>query len=153
MPKQLITNQSEIESILKSGFIGSFATINDDGSPYVVTVNYIYYNEKIYFHCALKGKKLNNISRDPRICFEVHIIDRIFIAKKADETSIRYNSVIINGRAKLINDHKFKEEILIALSDKYTDGHNVEPPSINCITHTGIVEIEINEITGKKNID
>lgn len=153
MPKQKITNQSEIESILKDGFVGSFATINDDGSPYVVTVNYIYYDGKIYFHCALKGKKLDNIFRDPRICFEVHIIDSIFIAKKADETSVRYRSVIINGHAKLINDPKLKEEVLIALSNKYTEGNDVEPPSGNCIIHTGIVEIEIDEMTGKQNID
>jgi len=57
MPKQKITDISEMESILAEGVAGAFATINEDGSPYVVTVNYVYYNGKIYFHCALKGKK------------------------------------------------------------------------------------------------
>jgi nitroimidazol reductase NimA-like FMN-containing flavoprotein (pyridoxamine 5'-phosphate oxidase superfamily) len=153
MPKQWITNRFEMESILNEGLVGSFATINDDGSPYIVTVNYVYHNGKVYFHCALSGKKLDNIARDSRVCFEVHIIDRIVLAEKADETSVRYRSVIINGRARLINDVKLKEESLIALTAKYTKNHNVEPPSAECIAHTEVVEIEIDEITGKRNVD
>jgi len=153
MPKKWITERSELESILTEGVVGAFATINEDGSPYIVTVNYVYHNSKIYFHCALKGKKLDNIIHDPRVCFEVHVIDRIIIAKKADDVSVRYRSVVINGHAKIISDPKLKEEALIALTAKYTEGHDVLPPSPECIAHTGIVEIEIDEITGKCNVD
>ncbi|HGJ65686.1 TPA: pyridoxamine 5'-phosphate oxidase family protein [bacterium] len=153
MTKKWIKDQSEIEAILNDGVFGAFATINNDGSPYVITVNYVYHNGKIYFHCALKGKKLDNINHDPRVCFEVHLIDRIVIAEKADEVSVRYRSVIVNGYAKIIDDTKLKEEALIALSEKYTKGHDISPPSPECIQHTGIVEIDIKEITGKCNID
>ncbi len=153
MPKQKITDISEMESILAEGVAGAFATINGDGSPYVVAVNYVYHSGKIYFHCALKGKKLDNIGRDPRVCFETHIIERMVMAEKADDVSVRYRSVIINGRAKLINDPKLKEEALVALSAKYTKGHDVTPPSAECTTHTGVVEIEIYKMTGKCNVD
>jgi len=153
MPKQSITERSEIEAILNEGIVGSLATVNEDGSPYVVTVNYVFYNGKIYFHCALKGKKLDNITHDPRICFEIHIIDKLVITSKADSVSVRYRSAIIFGHARLINDPQIKKEALIALTDKYTKGHSVEPPSDNCIANTGVVEIDIDNITGKKNIE
>lgn len=151
MPKKWISDRFEIDDILNESQVGSFATINLDGSPYVVPVNYVYYNGKIYFHCALKGRKLENIKHNPRVCFSVYITDRIVLAKKADDTSVRYRSVIVNGKARLIDDPDIKMEVLIALTAKYNK--NSDPPSFECVSRTGIVEIEIEEITGKKNVD
>lgn len=153
MPKKWITDRSEIDRILNESQVGSFATINPDGSPYIVPVNYVYHNGKIYFHCALKGKKLDNIKHNPRVCFSAYIVDRIVLAEKADDTSVRYRSVIVNGIAKLIDDPVVKMDVLMALTAKYTKGHDTEPPSVECMYRTGIVEIEIEEITGKKNVD
>ena len=132
MPKQWITDSSDMEAILNEAVAGSFATVCPDGSPYVVAVNYVYYQGKIYFHCALTGKKLDNIKHEPRVCFEAYIIDRIVIAKRADDSSVRYRSVIVNGRAKLVTDPKVKLDSLIALSAKYSTGHDTAPPSDKC---------------------
>jgi len=153
MPKQWITDRSEMDAILNETQVGSFATVNPDGSPYVVTVNHVYHSGKIYFHCALKGKKLDNIKHSPRVCFESHIIDRIVLAKKADDVSVRYRSVVVNGRAKLVDNPIAKMDALIALSAKFTKDSNTDPPSDKCTSITGVVEIEIDEITGKKNVD
>ena len=153
MPKQWITDRSEMDAILNESQVGSFATVNPDGSPYVVTVNHVYHNGKIYFHCALKGKKLDNIKHNPRVCFEAHIIDRIVLAKKADDVSVRYSSVVVNGKARLVDDPIAKMDALIALSAKFTKDNNTDPPSDKCTSITGVVEIEIDEITGKKNVE
>lgn len=151
MPKRWINDRSEIDDILNESQIGSFATINPDGTPYVVPINYVYHNGKIYFHCALKGKKLDNIRQNPRVCFSTYIVERIVLTEKADDTSIRYRSVIVNGKARLIDVPAIKMEVFMALTAKYNK--NSEPPSLECVSRTGIVEIEIEEITGKKNVD
>jgi len=153
MPKQWITDRSEIEAILNEAVVGSFATVCPDGSPYVVTVNYVYHQGRICFHCALTGKKLDNIAHDPRACFEAHVIDSIVLAAKADDSSVRYRSVIVNGHAKLVTDPKAKMDALTALTAKYTKDHNSEPPSDKCVDVTGVVEIEIGEMSGKQNVD
>ena len=153
MSKQWITDRLEMEAILNEAVVGSFATVCPDGSPYVVTVNHVYHQGKIYFHCALTGKKLDNIKHEPRVCFEAHIIDRLVIAKRADDSGVRYHSVIINGRAKIVTDPKAKLDALTILSAKYTMGHDTAPPSDKCTGFTGVVEIEIDEMTGKKNVD
>ena len=142
-----------MEAILNEAVVGSFATVCPDGSPYVVTVNHVYYQGKIYFHCALTGKKLDNIKHEPRVCFEAHIMDCLVIAKRADDSGVHYRSVIINGRAKLVTNPKAKLDALTILSAKYTTGHDTAPPSDKCTGITGVVEIEIDEMTGKKNVD
>ncbi len=151
MSKVWIKDRCEIDAILDEAQIGSLATVNPDGSPYVIPVNYVYHNGKIYFHCALKGKKLDNIKHDPKVCFSVYILDRFVLTKRADNTSVRYRSVVVNGKAKLVNDPIAKMEALVALTDKYN--RNSDPPSFECVSRTGIVEIEIEQVTGKKNVD
>ena len=94
MPKQWINDRAEMEDILRECAVGSLATVCPDGAPYVVTVNYIYHKGKIYFHCALTGKKLDNIALDERVCFEAHVMERIARADRAIDFGIRYRSVV-----------------------------------------------------------
>jgi len=153
MPKQWITDRVEMEAILRECVVGSLATVSPDGAPYVVTVNYVYSGGKIYFHSALAGKKLENIAHDPRVCFEVHVIDRIVRAPRAEESSVRYRSVIVHGHARQLSDPKDKRKALIALTDKYTEGYSFESLSEECMANTAVVEIEIDKMTGKRNVD
>lgn len=141
-----------MEDILNRCPIGSFATVTPDGAPYVVSVNYVYHNRTIYFHSALTGKKLDNIAHEPRVCFEVHEFDGVVSSNKADGFGTRYRSVIVYGKARQIVDPKLKFEVLMALTTKYADGKPFDPPTEKCVDATAVVEIEIDEMTGKKNI-
>lgn len=151
MPKQRITDIKEIEKILGECDSGIITTLNLDGSPYAVPVNYVYCNGKIYIHSALKGKKIENIKRDPRVCFVAYVMNSIIPAKRADNFSVSYQSVIIFGKARLIDNHEKKIEPLNALIAKYAKGLNFEPITEECIDATAIIEIEIDEMTGKRN--
>jgi hypothetical protein len=66
-----VTNPREIERILRETNIGRMASTGDDGYPYITPVNFVYYEGAIYFHSAPDGEKLDNIARNPRVCFEV----------------------------------------------------------------------------------
>ena len=59
----------DIEDILINGEYGTLSTIGDNGYPYIVPLNYIYYNNSIYFHCAKDGHKLENIRQSNKVCF------------------------------------------------------------------------------------
>ncbi len=62
-----ITNPAELERILAAATIGRMASIGKDGYPYITPVNFVYDQGCIYFHCALKGEKLDNIARNARV--------------------------------------------------------------------------------------
>jgi nitroimidazol reductase NimA-like FMN-containing flavoprotein (pyridoxamine 5'-phosphate oxidase superfamily) len=68
-----ICDPQEIERILGSATIGRIATNGADGYPYITPVNFVHQEGNIYFHSALKGEKLENLERDPKVCFEVDI--------------------------------------------------------------------------------
>jgi uncharacterized protein len=108
-----ITDNNEIVRILKTGkyVIISFAK-NDE--PYIVTLSYGYdaNNNKLYFHCAWKGQKIDFITENPNVCATI-IEDKGYIKDKCDHD---YSSLIIRGKLRIVNtidEKKLGLEILL----------------------------------------
>ena len=53
---------------------GVFAVNGDDGYPYAIPVNFYYdeVNNKIYFHGAAAGHKVDALQVDDKVCFTVY---------------------------------------------------------------------------------
>lgn len=119
-----VTDTQEIERVLRSAFIGRMATTGPDGYPYVTPVNFVYYEGNIYFHCAPTGEKLDNIARDPRVCFQVDIplayLDAAYDSeRRACKLHQLYHCVIIRGEASVVPDGPLKLSALNALVAKH----------------------------------
>ena len=153
MPKEWITDHEEMECLLREALVGCLATVGPDGSPYITPLNFVCHQGKIYFHSALKGRKVDNIRANPRVCFEVHDLIEIVQEQRACDFSTRYRSVLIFGRARPLPDGDEKVAVLTALAEKYASGQAVEPPTLKRARGTEVIEITIEEITGKRNVD
>ena len=68
-----ITDQAVIFDILNTCHVGRLGTVGRDGRPVIKPLNFAYCEGRIYFHCALEGEKLDDISRDNRVCFETDL--------------------------------------------------------------------------------
>jgi nitroimidazol reductase NimA-like FMN-containing flavoprotein (pyridoxamine 5'-phosphate oxidase superfamily) len=153
MPKEWITNREEMESLLQEALVGCLATVGPDGSPYITPLNFVFYQGKIYFHCAFEGRKMDNIRANPRVCFEVHEFVKIVQGQRACDFSTCYRSVLVFGRARSLLDGDVKIAALTALAEKYASGQAVEPPTPKRAKGTEVIEITIEEMTGKRNVD
>lgn len=101
----LVTDPEIITAILNRCTVGRLATVGSDGYPYITPVNYVYWQGSIYFHCALKGEKVDNIAREPKVCFEIDIplsyLDTGFDpSRPVCQVHQFYHSVIIRGRRR-----------------------------------------------------
>lgn len=115
-----IKDRDTIGDILGKTMIGRLATIGEDGYPYITAVNYVHFRGAIYFHCASSGEKLNNIARDARVCFAVDrplaYLDTEFDKSlPACDVGQFYQSVVIRGRAEIVDDLEEKVAALNAL--------------------------------------
>ncbi len=142
-----------METLLQEAEVGCLATVGPDGSPYITPLHFVYQRGKIYFHCALVGRKLDHIRANPYVCFEVHELIRIVPSQRACEFSTRYRSVLVFGRARPLTDADEKIAVLTALAEKYAGGQAVEPPPPERVKGTEVVEIAIEEMTGKRHVD
>lgn len=139
-----MTNSAAID-LLKRGREGILGTISDNGYPYTVVLNYVYHNNKIYFHCTKEGHKIDNIKSNDKVSFSVY--DNVKVI--GDELNTKYQSVTLFGKARVLAATK---EILRELVKKYSQLQNEETDNLinKEIDITAIVEIEIEHITGKE---
>lgn len=140
----------EAKALLRAAEVGRLAlSLNDE--PYVVPVTFVYFNEKIFFHCAREGKKIDYVSANAKVCFEVDE----FLDVKADDNpcnyTLTYRSVIAYGTAEFVEDVGEREEALTRLVKKYGDP---VPGPFNKKTfeRTLIVAINVDWMTGKKSV-
>jgi uncharacterized protein len=154
-----ILDPDEIRRIMASTTIGRIATIGADGQPYITPVNFVFYEGAVYFHCAARGEKLDNISRDPRVCFEVDIplayIDASFDpARTACNVHQLYHCVIIRGTAGVVPDGPLKTIALDALAAKHEPEMNFAPITADSSAYKRCVVVEIKplSITGKSDL-
>lgn len=101
--------------LLSTSSVGSLATLNSDGSPYVIPVHFLHYNDSIYIHGLPKGQKIDNIKADRRVNITVYKMDALLLDPdgKPCDTNTKYESVIISGTAALVEDLELKKEVLI----------------------------------------
>ena len=147
-----IRDRGEIESILEEAEIGRLGTCSG-GEPYIVPLSFAYRDGRIVFHCARRGKKLDNIAKNPRVCFEVDEGEAI-PAEKPCNFSYRYRSVIAYGEARVSTDPKKMVEALMLLVDKYASrvmSNQITEETVLKYENLAVVEITIDEMTGKKS--
>lgn len=155
MQKAMKENQLTEEQrnfLLEKQHVGHFATINEDGHPYVAPMHYVYMDGKIYMHGLSEGQKIENLKRNPLVCFEVQDCGEMKIsktAKTACNVNTEYESVIITGKAKLTEDFDTKKRVLWAIVGKYVPELEKLPMPDGRINGTVVIEVEIEAITGK----
>ena len=98
--------------ILERGTSGVLALAGDGGWPYAVPLSYAFDGEKLYFHCAREGHKLDAIRREARASFCV--VDRDDV-KPAEYTSY-FRSFIIFGRVRVLEDEAQKRAAIELLA-------------------------------------
>jgi len=152
--KKEITDRSVIEGLLRESRVGRLGTAGPDGWPMVKPLNFVYDHGRIYFHTAKEGEKIDHIRRDDRICFEV---DRpIAYVRGTNEDPCKaeylYRSVIVKGRAVIVEDDQERREALAALMRKYQPEGGYGDYLPEKLAITGVVRIDIMTMTGKQDL-
>lgn len=144
---QSLSNK-ECEEILKNATAGVLSVHGDDGYPYSVPLSYVYADGKIYFHSALTGHKIDAINKHEKVSFCVIAKDDV----APEEFTTHYKSVIIFGKAKIVEDKDETKRTITVLAEKYSHEHMVRANAeIN--KYNGkfcMVEICVDSMTGKQ---
>ncbi len=144
-------DKAQMEELLHRAQVGHLATAGP-GGPYLVPLHFIYQNENIYFHCGLKGRKLTNIKKDPRVCFQVEEMTAIIPHQLACKYNTRYTSVMVEGRAEMVEDEKEKLDILKEIANKYKKGAPAVILDPQAVSRTLVIKVVPASIAGKQNV-
>ena len=145
--KQQISDD-ECKNVLKNEPRGVLALMGDDGYPYAIPLNHWYSEKdnKLYFHCAKEGKKLDSLKQSDRVSFCV--MDEGY--RNEGEWALNIKSVVAFGKMRIVEDEEKKKEICINLTRKFTDDKDfLEHELTNAFPRVCCLEIEIEHMTGK----
>lgn len=147
--KQELSKDECIE-ILQNGKTAVLGVVGDDGYPYAVPINYVYADNKIYFHGAKCGHKIDAINQCSKV--SLCVVDKDDVVK--EELTTYFKSVILFGRARVLETHDeiFRAAKIFGLkyNNDITAVENEIKREWNALC---CVEIEIEHITGKEAIE
>lgn len=148
--KQMLT-QAEAYEIVDQATYGVLSLVSDDGYPYTVAVNHVRVDDKIYFHSAKEGHKIDAIAKNPKVSFSFVDQDDIVQA----EYTTYFRSANVMGKASLVEDDTEKTQAFHALCQKTCPEymHRFEEVMAGSGKNATVVKVQIEQITGKESLD
>ena len=145
-------SKEECDRILYNGTSGVLALHGDDGYPYAVPVSYVYNGEKLLFHSAKNGHKIDAILKNAAASFCVIDQDQIV----PEEYTTYFRSIIAFGRIRILVDDAEKRSAIEKLAVKYAPDDTAENRD-KAIEREWkplcMMEMEIEHLTGKQAIE
>lgn len=135
--------------LLKQSRRGVLAVNGDDGYPFAIPVNYFYDQEqdKIYFHGAKSGHKVDALKKNDKVCFTVYGNEHF----EPGDWAPYVQSTVAFGRCRLVEDAAATEARVRELGLKYYPGREeVEKEIAKAIKGVQLYEITIEHLTGKQ---
>jgi nitroimidazol reductase NimA-like FMN-containing flavoprotein (pyridoxamine 5'-phosphate oxidase superfamily) len=104
-------------------------------------MSYVYSDNKIYLHSRGGGRKIDIVSENPNVCFQIDSLDKN-----------RWSSVVAYGKARLSSDIEAKRKMFDVFTRKGLGGHGGKQflrEELERMEMT-IWEIEIDEMSGRE---
>jgi len=142
----------EMELLLERMPVGRLAVTTEDG-PYIIAVNYLFFEGGIYFHSGRSGRKIEALQADSRVCFLVDEVGPQVLWDQGCGISQVYKSVVCFGKVEFVEGLSEKRRILERMVQKYVPSSYPfsSMPDQN-VEKTAVVRMAIESMTGKENV-
>jgi nitroimidazol reductase NimA-like FMN-containing flavoprotein (pyridoxamine 5'-phosphate oxidase superfamily) len=133
-------NREEAISVLKRQLVAHLGVVID-GKPYVTPMSFVIDEERILFR-TMAGKKLEGLRANASVCIE---------ASEFDADTGKWESVIVQGFARLVDDEASRQETVRLLYEKYEKVMG-SPLSATGLAPLGgypyVIEVPLDHVTG-----
>jgi len=143
-----IKSYDKVKKFLNDEHVGRISSIDDNGYPQIIPMNFVFLNDAVYMHSHVRGEKLDNIKRNNKVGFEVdrelEFLPSYFEdPKNASLADTLYISIVIKGIASLVTDREEKTLALNGLMKKYQPEGMYDPIQSNMRVLDGVAVIKI----------
>ena len=154
-----IKSKEKIIEFLSSQQTGRISSIDEDGYPQIIPMNFVFISDAIYMHSHVRGEKLDNIKRNQKVGFEVDKNLEFLPSYFSDPTDASladtlYISVVIKGNASIVSNKEEKTIALNGLMKKYQPEGGYEPikPNMDVLKGVEVIKIVPESLRGKYKI-
>ena len=154
-----IKSHEKIKEFLNEEHIGRLSSIDVNGFPQIIPMNFIFLNDAVYMHSHVKGEKLDNISKNNKVGFEtdreLEFLPSYFEdPHDASLADTLYISVVIKGIGSLVSDRDEKTLALNGLMEKYQPEGYYDPlqSGMRVLDAVSVIKVTPQTLHGKYKI-
>ena len=150
LPKRGHFDRETVYGILDEGFICHIGFVVD-GHAVVIPTGYARVEDRLYIHGSQASRMLRTLANGVDACVTVTLLDGLVLARSAFHHSMNYRSVVVFGRATLVEDPEEKMSALFALSEQIIRGrwNDVREPTELEMKATTVLSLTLDEASAK----
>lgn len=139
-----------VHKILDEGFLCHVGFVVD-GQPFVIPTGYARVGDAVYLHGSAASRMLRTLAGGVQVCVTVTLVDGLVLARSAFHHSMNYRSVVILGRAHLVEDGEEKVRALAAFTNHIVPGRwdAVRPVRDSETKATSVLKLSLQEVSAK----
>ncbi len=143
-----IKEKEAMESIIRRSLICRLGLADGD-QPYVVPLCFGHEDNTIYFHGALQGRKIDIIRKNTNVCCEFEAEAEVMPAEEGCQWSVKYQSVIVFGKATVVESIEEKIRALAVILRQYSNEEFQFPR--DTVERIAVIKVDIESMTGKQS--
>jgi nitroimidazol reductase NimA-like FMN-containing flavoprotein (pyridoxamine 5'-phosphate oxidase superfamily) len=150
LPKRGSFERQTVYDILDEGFVCHVAFVSDN-HPVVIPTAYGRVGDTLYLHGARASRMLKTLGAGADVCVNVTLVDGLVLARSAFHHSINYRSVVVFGRARVVESDEEKTEALLAFMEHVVPGRwdEVREPTGQELDATLVLSLPLEEASAK----
>lgn len=150
LPQRGSFEREHINEILDEGFICHVGFVVD-GQPFVIPTGYARMGDTLIIHGSQASRMLRQLGQGIDVCVTMTLIDGLVLARSAFHHSMNYRSVVVFGRARVIEEREEKMAALEALSEHMIPNRwdEVRGPNERELQLTTVLAIPLSEASAK----
>ena len=150
-----VYDREAVYRILDEGFLCHVGFVVD-GQPFVIPTSYGRKDASLYIHGSAASRMLRQMQKEDGvpICITVTLLDGLVLARSVFNHSMNYRSVVILGKATLVDDPEEKLAALRVLSEHILPGRwdDSRPPNERELKATSVLRVPIEEFSAKARV-
>ncbi len=149
-PMRGVYDRETINGILDDGFVCHLGFVHD-GHPFVIPTSYWRIDDDLYVHGSAASRMLRNLAAGVEVCVTVTHVDGLVMARSAFNHSVNYRSVVVLGKAHLVESDEEKTTALHAFTERLAPGRwdDIRHPNPQELKATSVLKIALQEASAK----
>lgn len=150
IPKRGAYDRAAVYSILDEALVCHMAFVAD-GKPVTIPTLHARIDNELVVHGSAASRMMRELSKGIDVAISVAIVDGLVLARSAFHHSVNYRSVVVFGRARLVETEDAKMEALRAFTEHVVPGRwaEIRPPNAKELKGTTVLSLPLEEVSAK----
>ncbi|HEX3820918.1 MAG TPA: pyridoxamine 5'-phosphate oxidase family protein [Candidatus Sulfotelmatobacter sp.] len=148
-----VYDRETVYKILDEGFL-CHVGFSVEGQPFVIPTSYGRDGDSLYIHGSAASRTLRQLKDGVQLCVTVTLLDGLVLARSIFNHSMNYRSVVILGKATLVDGSAEKLAALRVLSEHIIPHRwdDVRQPNERELKATSVLRLPIEEFSAKVRV-